>query len=113
MVAFLVGVNRPDRLWNPPNLQEVLGAVFTRIKRAGCGALTSYSAKLRTSGANFVLALIYGVHKNNFPLKYFYCSTTLVGQDLFIAEVSGLHCDILHSVGTLWAGDRPVTEAST
>jgi len=91
------------------------GSCFYTVKASGTwgSLLTSYSAKLRTSGAKLVLAVIYGVHKNNFGLKYFYGSTTLVGQDLFIAEVSGLHCDTLHSVGPLWTGDRPVTETST
>jgi len=56
------------------------GSCFYTGKAGGTwgSLLTSYSAKLRTSGAKLVLALIYGVHKNIFALKYFYGSTTLV-----------------------------------
>ena len=45
---------------------------------------------------------------------YFYRgSTALVGLGLHIVEVSRLHSDTPHTVGRLWASDRPVAYTST
>jgi len=51
---------------------------------------------------------------------HFYCSilwrhvcTSLVGLGLLFLEVSISHSDTPHSVGLLWANDRPIAETST
>jgi hypothetical protein len=48
-----------------------------------------------------------------YTLFFFRGSTTVVGQDLLLVEVSRSHSDTPHSLGLLWTSDQPVAETST
>ena len=52
------------------------------------------------------------VPKNRLPPRPI-AQQPLVGQGLLVIEASRFHSDTPHSVGLLWASDRPGAETST